>query len=257
MSLHAASLVRSGATRVAGSVGATLFVVFLAALGLANASLNTLLTAVAGTPLPTGGTVAEYGVVLGVHPLVAVAGLVVGLGVAATAVVVGVRLLAEDGTRRWRDPTRCLTHRTASAAAGVAAVAALGLVGLSLGTLLFVVPGVLVAAYLLVVPGVLALEDVGPVDAVHVATKRLTRGRALALAGATAALAGAGLVVALAASLTYVLAPGTEFAVGVVAGAALATVWVGVVAEAHARLGTGARRPAGRTARSTPSSRAL
>jgi hypothetical protein len=257
MPLHAASIVRAGAERVTGGVGAALFVAFLAAFALGNASLNTVLTAVAGTPLPTGGVVSEYGVVLDVHPLVAALGLPVAVALGSVAAVVGIRVLVEDGAGRWRDPTRCLTHRTLPAAGATVAVGAVGLLALAFGTALLVVPGVLVAAYLLVVPAVVALEDVGPVDAVHVTTKRLTRRRALSLAGATAALVGVGLFVAAVTSLTYVLAPATEFGVGVVCCAALAVVWVGVVAEAHTRLGDALRRTPGRTARSTPRSRAL
>jgi hypothetical protein len=254
MSLHAAVLVRAGLRRVARPAGGVLLVGFLAALGAVNASLNTLLTAASGTSLPGGVVVAAYGVTLPGGPLVAAVALAAGLAVTSVLAVVGVRLLGDDGDGRWRSPRRCLTQRTLPAAASVAAVVCLGVLALPLGVAALVVPGVLVAAYLLVVPGVVALEGVGPVEAVHRTTKRLTRGRALALAGAAVTLVAAALVVA---SLSYFLRPATEFALGVALGGTLAVCWVGVTAEAHARLGGSGRPTQNRTARSTPSSRAL
>lgn len=257
MSLHAAVLVRAGLRRVARPAGGVLLVGFLAALGAVNASLNTLLTAASGTSLPGGVVVAAYGVTLPGGPLVAAVALAAGLAVTSVLAVVGVRLLGDDGDGRWRSPRRCLTQRTLPAAASVAAVVCLGVLALPLGVAALVVPGLLVAAYLLVVPGVVALEGVGPVEAVHRATKRLTRGRALALAGAAVTLVAATLVVATAASFSYFLRPATEFALGVALGGTLAVCWVGVTAEAHARLGGSGRPTQNRTARSTPSSRAL
>ena len=257
MSLHAVELVRAGLRRVARPAGGVLLVGFLAALGVVNASLNTILTAVSGTELPGGIVVATYGVTLPGGPLIAAVVLPASVGVASVLGVVGVRLLGDDGDGRWRSPRRCLTQRTLSASAGVAAVVGLGALALPLGVAALVVPGLLVAAYLLVVPGVVALEGVDPIEAVHRTTRRLTRGRALALAGAAALLLLVAAAVVAAASLTYLLRPGTEFALGVLVGAGLALSWVGVAAEAHARLGGNARPTPNRTARSTPSSRAL
>ncbi len=255
MSVHARTLVVSGVRRVTSPAGAALFVAFVLALAAFNAAVNTLLTAAAGTPLPAGGTVAEYGVVLPTSPVVAGLLALATLLVGSFATVVGSRRLLGQSVSRWADPVECLTHRVvpATLAAAVASVAAA--VAVTVGTVLLVVPGVVVAGHLLLVPSVLAAEDVGVLAALRRSWQRAAGDR-LELATAALALVVPAALVVVGASFSYVLHPAVEFGLGVVVGAALLAAWLGVAAEAYYQIGSSAsRRPTG--SRSRRPSRAL
>jgi hypothetical protein len=255
MSLHARTLVVSGVRRAATPAGVALFATFLVALAAVNAAVNTVLTAAAGTPLPMGVTVAEYGVVLPVGPAAAAVVGLLALLVGAFAVVVGTRALLGASVPRWSRPSECLTHRVvpatlATLVGGVAAVAAV-----AFGTLFLVVPGLVVAGHLLVVPSVLAAEDRGLLAA-HREGWRRAAGDRVALATAALVLVVPAALVSVGASLSYLLPAALEFGLGVVVGAAVLSAWLGVAAETHQRLGSGSTRTA-RASRSRRASRAL
>ncbi|WP_152043061.1 hypothetical protein [Salinigranum salinum] len=255
MSVHARTLVVSGARRVVSPAGVALFAT--SALGLAafNAALNTVLTAAAGTPLPAGGQIAEYGVVLPVSPAVATLLAGVTLLVGAFAVVVGSRRLLGRSQSRWTDPVECLTHRVVPATIAVLVGSVVVVAAVAFGTVLLVIPGVVVAGHLLLVPSVLAAEDVGLLTALQTSWQRAAAARVELVTAALALVAPATLVVA-GASLSYLLPTGVEFVLGVVSGAALLVLWLGVATEAYQRLGTGSKRTTAGS-RSRRASRAL
>jgi hypothetical protein len=255
MSVHARTLVASGVRRVTSPAGAALFATFVLVLAAFNASLNTLLTALAGTPLPTGGEIAEYGVVLPVNP--ALAGLVAltTLLVGSFVVVVGSRALLGRSVSRWADPVECLTHRAVPATLAVLVGSVTVVTAVALGTALLVVPGLVVAGHLLLVPSVLAAEDVGLLAAFQRSWQRAAGDR-LQLVTAMVALVVPAALVVVGASFTYVLPAVVEFGVGVVVGAALLSVWLGVATEAYHQLGSTASRQPNRS-RSRRASRAL
>lgn len=255
MSVHARTLVASGARRVTSPVGVALFATFVLTLAAFNAAVNTVLTALAGTPLPTGGEIAEYGVVLPVHPLVAALVALVAVVVGAFAVVVGTRTLLGGSTARWSDPIECLTHRVVPATVGVVVGSTLVAAAVALGTALLVVPGVVVAGHFLLLPSVLAAEDVSLATALGESWRRAAGDR-VQLATATLALVVPAALVVAGASLSYLLPAVVEFGLGVVVGAALLAVWLGVATEAYQRLDGSSRRRA-RRSRNRRASRAL
>jgi hypothetical protein len=255
MSVHARSLVVAGLRRVASPAGAALFAAFVVALAAFNAATNTVLTALAGTPLPTGGVVAEYGVVLAINPLLAALLALAALCLGAFAAVVGSRVLLGRTGTRWADPVECLTHRVVPATGAVLVGSLLVGLAVGVGTLLLVVPGLVVAGHLLLVPSVLATEDVGLAAAFRKSWRRTAADR-LDLAAATLALVAPAVVVVAGASLTYVLPPTVEFALGVGVGAAVLAAWFGVATEAYHRLGAETSRST-RRSRSPGSNKAL
>jgi hypothetical protein len=123
------------------------------------------------------------------------------------------------------------------------------------GTVLLVIPGVVVAGHLLLVPSVLAAEDVGLLTALRTSWQRAAAARVELVTAALALVAPATLVVA-GASLSYLLPTVVEFTLGVVSGAGLLVLWLGVATEAYQRLGTGSKRAAAGS-RSRRASRAL
>jgi hypothetical protein len=255
MSVHARTLVVRGVRRVTSPAGAALFASFVLALASFNAAVNTLLTAAAGTPLPTGGTVAEYGVVLPVTPVAAVLVALVTLLVGSVAVVAGSRRLLGRSVSRWTDPVECLTHRIVPATVAVLVGSVVAAVAVAAGTALLVVPGVVVAGHLLLVPSVLAAEDVGVLAALQQSWQRAADNRLELVTAAFTLVVPAALVV-VGTSFSYALPPVVEFGLGVVVGAALLSAWLGVAAEAYHQLGSAtARRPS--QSRSRRASRAL
>jgi hypothetical protein len=241
MSLHARTLVGSGVRRVASPVGVGLFAAFVLLLAAFAAAVNTLLTAVAGTPLPLGAVVPEYGVVLPAHPAVAALAVLVVPFVVAFVGVVGSRLLLGDTVSRWADPVECLTERVVPATA-LTLVGSLAIVpAVALGTSLLLVPGLVLAGHFLLVPTVLATERVSLGGAFRASWQR-TRGDRLELVTATAALVVPAAVVFGAATVSYVLPPAVEFALGIVVAAALCALWLGVATEAYRATGTAATR---------------
>ena len=244
MSLHARTLVVSGVRRVASPVGVGLFAAFVLTLAAFAAAVNTLLTAVAGTSLPLGLVVPEYGVVLPVHPAVAALVALVALLVGAFAAVVGSRLLLGDTVSRWSDPVECFTERVIPATALTLVGSALVVGSVALGTALLVVPGLVVAGHFLLVPSVLAAEHVSLLAAFRTSWQR-ARGDRLELVTATLALVVPAGAVFGAAAASYVLPPAVEFALGVVVGAALCSLWLGVAATVYQATSTDSkRRPA-------------
>jgi hypothetical protein len=255
MSVHARTLVASGVRRIASPAGAALFATFLLALAAFNAAVNTVLTAGAGTSLPAGVEVAEYGVVLPVHPALAVVVALCALLVGSFAVVVGSRRLLGSSVSRWSDPVACLTHRVVPATLAVLVGSVVVVGAVTVGTLLLVVPGLVVAGYLLLVPTVLAAEDVGLAGAFRASWQR-TAGARVELATAALVLVAPAAAVVVGASVSYLLPAAVEFGVGVAVGAVILSAWLGVAAEAYHRLGTDSRRTA-RSRRSRRASRAL
>ena len=255
MSVHARTLVVSGVRRVTSPAGAALFVTFVLALAALNAAVNTLLTAIAGTPLPTGGTVAEYGVVLPVHPALAAVVALVTLLVGSFAIVVGSRALLGQSVSRWTDPLECLTHRVVPATLAVLVGSVAVLLAVGFGTALRVVPGLVGAGHLLLVPSVLAAEDVGVLAALRRSWQRAADDRLELVTAALTLVVPAALVV-VGTSLTYVLPATVEFGLGVVVGAALLAAWLGVATEAYHQLGSSTPRAATRS-RNDRASRAL
>jgi hypothetical protein len=241
MSVHARTLVVTGARRVASPAGVGLFLTFVLALAALAAAVNTLLTAVAGTSLPFGVVVAEYGVLLPVTPWVAALVVLVMPLVVAVTVVVGSRALLGRSVSRWSDPVECLTHRIVPATLATLAGVGFALAAVSVGTLLLVVPGVVVAGHLLVLPTVLAAEDVSLAAALRTSWRRAVGDR-LALVTATFALVVPAALVVGGASVSYLLPPVVEFAVGVVAGAALFSLWLGLAAAAYHETDVGSAR---------------
>lgn len=255
MSVHARTLVVSGVRRVASSAGVALFVTFVLALAAFNAAVNTVLTAIAGTPLPTGGVIAEYGVVLPYHPAVAALVALAALLVGSFAVVVGSRRLLGRSVSRWADPVECLTHRVVPATIAVLVGSAVALVAVAFGTALLIVPGLVVAGHLLLVPSVLAAEDVDVLTALQQSWQRAAGDRLELVTAAVALVVPAALVV-VGASVSYVLPATVEFGLGVVVGAALLATWLGVATEAYHQLGSSTTSRASRS-RSRQVSRAL
>ena len=255
MSLHARTLVVSGVRRAVSPVGIGLFVAFCLALAAFAAAVNTVLTAVAGTSLPLGVVIPEYGVALSVHPVVAALVAPVTLLVTAFVVVVGSRLLLGDTVSRWSDPVECLTDRIVPATALTLVGVAVILPSVALGTLLLVVPGLVLAGHFLFVPSVLATERTSLLAAFRTSWQR-ARGDRLDLVTATVVLVGPAAVVFGGATVSYVLPATVEFALGVVVGAALLTLWLGVATEAYAQTSTASNRSAP-TSRNRRASRAL
>lgn len=255
MSVHARTLVVAGARRVASPVGVGLFVTFALVLAGFSAAVNTLLTAVAGTALPLGVVVAEYAVVLPVHPALAVPVVLLTPLVGAFAVVVGSRLFLGGSVSRWSDPVECLTDRVIPVTLVTLVATTASLVAVGFGTLLLVVPGLVLAGNFLLVPTVLAAEDVGLLGAFRASWARAAGDR-LELVTASVALVGPGALVVAGASLSYVLPGVVEFVVGVVAGAALLSLWLGVATTAYQQTATGAKRSTA-TSRNRRASRAL
>ena len=255
MSVHARTLVVSGVRRVASPAGAGLFATFVLALAAFNAALNTVLTTAAGASLPAGGEVAEYGVVLPVHPALAALLALIALLVGAYAVVVGTRTLLGVSTSRWSDPVECLTHRVVPATVGVLAGLGVVVAAVAVGTVLLVVPGLVIAGHLLLVPSVLAAEDVGVLAALRESWRR-TAGDRVELAAAALAVVVPAAFVVVGASVSYLLSPTVEFVLGVVVGAAVLSTWIGVAAEAYQRLGSSSTRTAP-SSQSRRASRAL
>jgi hypothetical protein len=255
MSVHARTLVVSGVRRVASPAGVALFAAFVVSLAVFNAALNTVLTAAAGTPLPTGGEVAAYGVVLPVHPAVALLVAAGALVAGSFVVVVGSRLLLGSAAPRWSDPVECLTHRVVPATAVVLVAGVATAVAVAVGTVVLVVPGLVLAGHLLVFPVVLAVEDVGLVAGLRESLRRAADAR-VELTAATLGLVVPASLLVVGASVSYVLPTTVEFGLGVLGGAALLVAWLGVAAEAYRHLGAGSTARA-RNHRSRRASRAL
>lgn len=255
MSVHARTLVVSGVRRVASPAGVALLVTFALVLAAFNAAVNTVLTALAGTPLPTGGAIAEYGIVLPYHPVVAALVALVTLFVGSFAVVVGGRRLLGRSVSRWADPIECFTHRVVPATVAVLVGLVVAVVAVAFGTALLVVPGLVVAGHLLLVPSVLAAEDVDVLTALQQSWQRAAGDRLELVTAALALVVPAALVV-VGASVSYILPAAVEFGLGVVVGAALLVAWLGVATEAYHQLGSSTSSRASRS-RSRQASRAL
>lgn len=255
MSVHARTLVVSGVRRVASPAGAALFATFVLTLAAFNAAMNTVLATAAGTPIPTGGAVAEYGVSLPVPPALATLLALFALLVGAFAIVAGTRAFLGHSVSRWSDPVECLTHRIVPATVSVLVGSIVVVGAVTVGTAFLVVPGVVLAGHLLLVPSVLAAEDVGVLTALQESWQRTAESRVELAAAALAVVAPAAVVV-VGASLSYLLPATVEFGLGVLVGAAVLSTWLGVATEAYQRLGTQSS-PTAHSSRSGRASRAL